>query len=72
MATKIDRRRCPRAGNALRAARLAARMTQRQVAGILGVTPAVVGFYETGRRRLTPAAAARFAVVIGCSPEALR
>lgn len=71
MAVKVDRRTRPAAANRLRAARLAAGMTQRQVASALGWTLACFGFYEQGRRRITDKMAERIALVLGCEPSVI-
>lgn len=46
--------------NRLRDLREDADMTQIEVGGILGLSPAAIGHYESGRRQLTPDLIAKF------------
>lgn len=58
-------------GSALKAARDAAGLSQRFVAKRLGITPAMVCYFETGQRRVPLERIADVASVYGLSPEQL-
>jgi len=60
-----------RVGNLLEAARLKARMTQRQLAHTVGIAQNMVSDYETGRRPLARGMAERMAKALGVKVERL-
>ena len=51
--------------------RIKAGMTQKQLAEKSGIRQNLISDYETGRRRLTPAAAAKLAPALNISPDRL-
>lgn len=51
--------------------RLKAGMTQKQLSAASGVRQNLISDYETGRRRLTPVAAAKFAAALRIDPARL-
>ena len=51
--------------------RLKADLTQERLAELSGVSQNVISEYETGKRRLTRQAAAKFAKALGVEPERL-
>jgi len=60
-----------RVGNLLAGARIKAGLTQAQLADKLEVRQNMISDYERGRRRLSPAMAARIAGILGVKPERL-
>jgi ribosome-binding protein aMBF1 (putative translation factor) len=65
---KMERNRL---GNPLAGARLKAGLTQAALARKIGIRQNMVGDYERGRRRLSPAMARRFSRVLGIKPDRL-
>ena len=51
--------------------RLKAGLTQKQLAAASGIRQNIISDYETGRRKLTRAAAAKFAAALEIDPERL-
>ncbi len=58
-----------RAGNLLEAARIKVDMSQKQLAGTVGIRQTMVSEFENGRRRITRRMAERFSKVLKVNAE---
>ena len=61
-----------RQGNLLEVARLKAGLSQKQLAGTMGIRQTMISEYENGRRPITKNMAGRMAKVLKIKPERLK